>query len=65
MPVLFVGHGSPMNAISDNEYRRSWQTLGARFGLRLARAAAHFVHLRALADPGLVADRHGATQDDS
>jgi predicted TIM-barrel fold metal-dependent hydrolase len=32
MPVLFVGHGSPMNAISDNEYRRSWQALGARFG---------------------------------
>lgn len=32
MPVLFLGHGSPMNAISDNEYRRSWQTLGARFG---------------------------------
>jgi 4,5-DOPA dioxygenase extradiol len=35
MPVLFVGHGSPMNAISDNEYRRSWQTLGADFGKRM------------------------------
>ena len=32
MPVLFLGHGSPMNAITDNEYRRSWQALGARFG---------------------------------
>ena len=32
MPVLFVGHGSPMNAIGDNEYRRSWQALGAAFG---------------------------------
>ncbi|TAL67634.1 MAG: 4,5-DOPA dioxygenase extradiol, partial [Burkholderiaceae bacterium] len=32
MPVLFVGHGSPMNAIEDNEYRRSWQALGAQFG---------------------------------
>lgn len=32
MPVLFVGHGSPMNAIGDNEYRRSWQALGAEFG---------------------------------
>jgi 4,5-DOPA dioxygenase extradiol len=32
MPVLFMGHGSPMNAITDNEYRRSWQALGARFG---------------------------------
>jgi 4,5-DOPA dioxygenase extradiol len=32
MPVLFVGHGSPMNAIGDNEYRRSWQALGSDFG---------------------------------
>ena len=32
MPVLFVGHGSPMNAIGDNEYRRSWQALGTEFG---------------------------------
>ena len=31
MPVLFLGHGSPMNAIGDNEYRRSWQALGAEF----------------------------------
>lgn len=30
MPVLFLGHGSPMNAIEDNEYRRSWQRLGER-----------------------------------
>ena len=32
MPVLFLGHGSPMNALGDNEYRRSWQALGAVFG---------------------------------
>jgi 4,5-DOPA dioxygenase extradiol len=32
LPVLFLGHGSPMNAIEDNEYRRSWQALGAKFG---------------------------------
>lgn len=24
MPALFVGHGSPMNAIEDNEFTRSW-----------------------------------------
>ena len=29
MPALFLGHGSPMNAIQDNAYSRSWQTLGA------------------------------------
>src|SRR5262245_51428700 len=30
MPVVFVGHGSPMNAIEDNAFRRSWVALGAR-----------------------------------
>ena len=24
MPVLFIGHGSPMNAIEDNEFSRRW-----------------------------------------
>lgn len=28
MPVLFVGHGNPMNSISDNHYTRSWAELG-------------------------------------
>jgi 4,5-DOPA dioxygenase extradiol len=32
MPVLFLGHGSPMNAIEDNSYRRQWQALGQEFG---------------------------------
>ena len=26
MPVLFVGHGSPMNAIAQNEFTTSWET---------------------------------------
>lgn len=30
MPVLFVGHGSPMNAIEDNSFHRSWRELGSR-----------------------------------
>jgi len=28
MPVLFVGHGSPMNAIEENEFVISWRNLG-------------------------------------
>jgi 4,5-DOPA dioxygenase extradiol len=28
MPALFVGHGSPMNAIEDNEFSRAWIGLG-------------------------------------
>jgi 4,5-DOPA dioxygenase extradiol len=27
MPVLFVGHGSPMNAIENNEYTKAWQVM--------------------------------------
>lgn len=29
MPVLFVGHGSPMNAIEQNEFSDAWAMLGA------------------------------------
>ena len=28
MPMLFVGHGNPMNAIEDNEFSRGWQMIG-------------------------------------
>jgi len=28
MPVLFIGHGSPMNGIEDNEFSRNWTKLG-------------------------------------
>lgn len=37
LPVLFMGHGSPMNAIEDNPWRRTWQSLGAEL---LARSGA-------------------------
>jgi 4,5-DOPA dioxygenase extradiol len=28
MPVLFIGHGSPMNGIEDNDFSRRWHELG-------------------------------------
>ncbi len=28
MPVLFIGHGSPMNAIEDNEFNHKWRVIG-------------------------------------
>ena len=28
MPALFVGHGSPMNAIEDNPFSRAWAEVG-------------------------------------
>ncbi len=30
MPVLFVGHGNPMNAIEHNEFHQAWAALGRR-----------------------------------
>jgi 4,5-DOPA dioxygenase extradiol len=30
MPVLFVGHGSPMNALEDNAFTRGWQDAARR-----------------------------------
>lgn len=31
-PALFLGHGSPMNALSDNGFTRAWRGLGDRIG---------------------------------
>lgn len=30
MPTIFFGHGSPMNAIEDNDFSRTWAGMGAR-----------------------------------
>ena len=73
MPVLFIGHGSPMNAIGDNEYRRSWQELGAQFGTKMARpqlilcVSAHWLTegwwLTAMAQPKTIHDFGGFPQE--
>jgi len=34
MPVLFVGHGSPINVIDDTPYRDAWVNVGRMFGTR-------------------------------
>jgi len=39
MPALFIGHGSPMNGIEDNEFSRTW----ARLGKEIPRPAAVLV----------------------
>lgn len=31
MPVLFLGHGSPMNAIEENEFVAGWRNIGQTF----------------------------------
>ncbi|HOS68478.1 MAG TPA: 4,5-DOPA dioxygenase extradiol [Bacillota bacterium] len=47
MPVLFVGHGSPMNAIEDNNYSRNWRNLAERIpkpGTILSVSAHWYTH---------------------
>ena len=36
MPALFIGHGSPMNALEDNEFTREWKAVGAEIPLPTA-----------------------------
>src|ERR1700754_570008 len=31
MPALFVGHGSPTNALEQNQFSRAWQAVATRF----------------------------------
>jgi len=33
MPVLFMGHGSPMNGIEDNEFSATWEKMGKEISL--------------------------------
>jgi 4,5-DOPA dioxygenase extradiol len=72
MPVLFLGHGSPMNAIEDNEFRRSWQALGGQFGTKWPKPklilciSAHWIThgwwLTAMANPKTIHDFGGFPQ---
>lgn len=69
MPAVFLGHGSPMNAIEDNEYRRNWQALGAQFGVKWPKPqlilciSAHWLtsgwRLTAMAQPKTIHDFGG------
>lgn len=69
MPVLFVGHGSPMNAIEDNAWRRSWQAMGKELMARQAKPqlivciSAHWLtqgwQVTAMAQPQTIHDFGG------
>jgi hypothetical protein len=28
IPAIFIGHGSPLNAIEENEFNRTWHHIG-------------------------------------
>ena len=73
MPVLFVGHGSPMNAIEDNAWRRSWQAVGTELLARTVQpqlilcVSAHWLtrggwQLTGMANPKTIHDFGGFPQ---
>jgi len=65
MPTIFLGHGSPMNAIEDNAWRRSWQALGQRLPRPKAILciSAHWetqgVYVSSTEKPDTIHDFHG------
>ena len=68
LPALFIGHGSPMNAIEDNEFSRRWRQLGQTLPKPKAIlcVSAHWetsgVFVTAHPNPETIHDFHGFPQ---
>lgn len=65
MPALFVGHGNPMNAISDNAFTQSWEKLAGSFPKPRAILCVsahwetHGTKVTAMKDPRTIHDFYG------
>ena len=65
MPVLFIGHGSPMNGIEDNEFSRRWAQMGKEIPTPSAVlvVSAHWLtrgtHITAMPQPKTIHDFGG------
>ena len=65
MPALFIGHGSPMNGIEDNEFSKEWEALGHRLPIPKAILviSAHWytkgTHITAVNFPETIYDFYG------
>ena len=68
MPVLFIGHGSPMNAIEDNEFSLRWKLLAKEIPQTSAVVcvSAHWLtkgtHITAIDFPQTIRDFGGFPQ---
>jgi 4,5-DOPA dioxygenase extradiol len=69
MPVIFVGHGSPMNAIEDNAYTRKWAEIGQRIKKPeiILSVSAHWVtggsKVNNESQPKMIYDMYGFPQE--
>lgn len=69
MPVLFVGHGSPTNAIEDNEFSRRWKQLAKEIPVPKAVVivSAHWLtkgtHITAMEHPKTIHDFGGFSKE--
>ncbi len=69
MPVLFVGHGSPMNAIDNNRFSAEWETLGEKIPRPKAilSISAHWftpgLRITDAASPKVVYDMYGFPEE--
>lgn len=65
LPLLFVGHGSPMNGIEDNEFSQRWKAMGKEISKPKAVLciSAHWLtkgtHITAMANPPTIHDFGG------
>ena len=65
MPILFIGHGSPMNGIEDNDFSKSWAAMGQSIPRPTAVlvVSAHWLtrgtHITAMEQPKTIHDFGG------
>ncbi len=55
MPVLFIGHGSPMNAIGENEFVQGFRDIGKT----IPSTESHYLCIGTLGDAGYLRDCNG------
>lgn len=68
MPVLFIGHGSPMNGIENNEFSRQWEKMGKELQPKAVLVvSAHWLtdgtHITAMDHPKTIHDFGGFPQE--